>query len=176
MSAVPTEQQADLTTHRIEGIAREGNKAFSVSLFSQIDGNLWSGGCPREVAPPHFKFIFCLYPWEPYGIHEHQVILQARLFDHAELPDRGLLTMLAGAVNLARTVGPTLVHCQAGLNRSGLVTGLALVLEGRSGDEAIALMREKRCDAVLCNATFESYLREFKARKQTKRAPKIVHK
>jgi hypothetical protein len=154
-------QLADLTTHHIEGIAREGNTPFKVSLFSQIEGNLWSGGCPRERAPEHFKFIFSLYPWEPYGIYEHQVILQARLFDHSELPDPALLQMLADSVNLARKVGPTLVHCQAGLNRSGLITGLALVRAGRTAEQAIALMREKRCAAVLCNRAFENWLREL---------------
>lgn len=172
MSAVPIDQLADLTTHHIEGIAREGNTPFKVSLFSQIDGNLWSGGCPRDTAPAHFKFIFSLYPWEPYRIHEHQVILQARLFDHSELPDRGLLTMLAGAVNLARAVGPTLVHCQAGLNRSGLISALALITGGMKPAKAVALLREKRCDAVLCNRAFESFVLGFKARKVPKRPPK----
>lgn len=85
---------------------------------------------------------------------------------------RALLTMLAGSVNLARTVGPTLVHCQAGLNRSGLVTALALILDGMTPGEAIALLREKRCAAVLCNAAFDGFVRNFKARKKPIRAPK----
>lgn len=160
MSAVP-DQQADLTTHHIEGIAREGNKAFSVALFSQIEGNLWSGGCPRGKAPEHFQFIFCLYPWEPYALHEHQVHLQVKLFDHADLPDLALLTSIARMVNLARAVGPTLVHCQAGLNRSGLVSALALMLEGRTAEEAIWLLRTQRCDAVLCNKAFETFLVDY---------------
>jgi len=172
MSAIPAEQHADLTTHHIEGIAREGNTPFKVSLFSQIEGNLWSGGCPRGQAPEHFKFIFCLYPWEPYQIHEHQVILQARLFDHAELPDRGLLTMLAGSINLARAVAPTLVHCQAGLNRSGLLSALALMLDGYTAEGAITLLREKRCEAVLCNKAFENFVHAFKTRRVQKREPK----
>lgn len=149
---------ADLTTHHIEGIAREGNKAFSVPLFSQIDGNLWSGGCPRDIAPAHFKFIFCLYKWEPYRIHDHQVFMTLTMFDHGTVPDRTLLNALADMVNLARATGPTLVHCQAGLNRSGLVTALALIRGGMEPEAAIAKVREQRCDAVLCNSAFESWL------------------
>lgn len=158
MSAIPADQLADLTTHHIEGIAREGMTRFAVPLFSQIEGNLWMGGCPRERAPEHFKFIFCLYPWEPYGLHEHQLHLQVKLFDHGELPDAALLAFLADAVNMARTVGPTLVHCQAGLNRSGLLTGLALIRAGMAAPDAVALIRKQRCDAVLCNRAFADYL------------------
>lgn len=161
MSAVPNDQLADLTTHHIEGIAREGNTPFSVPLFSQIDGNLWSGGCPRERAPEHFKFIFSLYKWEPYRVHDHQVFMVLTMFDHGEVPDRTLLNALADMVNLARGVGPTLVHCQAGLNRSGLVTALALIRAGDQPETAIAKIRQKRCDAVLCNRAFNDWLMDY---------------
>jgi protein-tyrosine phosphatase len=162
VSAIPTNQLADLTSHHIEGIAHQGNTPFCVPLFSQIDGNLWMGGCPRGTAPEHFKFVFCLYPWEPYGVHDHQVHLQVKLFDHGELPDKTLLAFLADAVNMARAVGPTLVHCQAGLNRSGLLTAFALIRAGAAPADAIALVRKQRCDAVLCNPAFEMYLRDYR--------------
>lgn len=149
---------ADLTTHHIEGIARMGNKPFKVELFSQIDGNLWTGGCPRDKVPEHFKFIVCLYPWEPYEVHKHQCVTQAMLFDHGEIPEIELMEILAGHINACRAWAPTLVHCQAGLNRSALVAGLALVRGGMKPQDAIALLREKRCDAVLCNEHFENWL------------------
>lgn len=161
MSAVPDGQLADLTTHHIEGIAREGNTPFKVSLFSQIDGNLWMGGCPVDAAPEHFKFIFCLYPWGQYMTHEHQVHMQLQMFDHGEVPDRVLLNALADMVNLAKSVGPTLVHCQAGLNRSGLVTALALIRSGLQPEAAIAKVRQQRCDAVLCNRAFHGFLMDY---------------
>lgn len=150
---------ADLTTHHIEGIARMGNTPFKVPLFSHIDGNLWTGGCPRIKAPAHFKFIVSLYPWEPYEIHQHQCCTQAYLFDHGAIPDIELMEILAAHVNACRAAGPTLVHCQAGLNRSALVAGLALVRGGLTRPaDAIRLLREKRCDAVLCNQNFEQWL------------------
>jgi hypothetical protein len=40
------------------------------------------------------------------------------------------------------------------------VAGLALVRSGMTPDAAIALLREKRSPAVLCNPTFEQWLRE----------------
>ena len=154
-------QLADLTSHHIEGIAREGNTPFRVTLLSHITGNLWTGGCPQHGAPAEFQFIINLYPWEPYPIHDHQVFLQARLFDHGEIPDQGLLHVLAAYVNECVKVGKTLVHCQAGLNRSGLVAVLALVHGGMASKDAIALIRQQRCDAVLCNKTFEQWVLEY---------------
>lgn len=54
--------------------------------------------------------------------------------------------------------GRVLVHCHAGRNRSGLVTALAArrVL-GISGREALALVRERRPNAV-ANEAFATYL------------------
>jgi protein-tyrosine phosphatase len=42
---------------------------------------------------------------------------------------------------------------------SSLVTARALVLSGLTADEAIALIREKRSPACLCNPSFERWLR-----------------
>jgi protein-tyrosine phosphatase len=155
---VSTEQQADLSTHRIEGIARMGNKPFSVTLFSHIHGNLWTGGCPIEKAPANIVFIVCLYPWEPYEIHDRQMLTSIKLYDHGETPEETTLFILAKHVQECMAAGPTLVHCQAGLNRSALVAGLALILGGMEPAKAIALLREKRSDAVLCNPAFERWL------------------
>lgn len=156
------EQLADLTSHHIEGIAREGNRPFRVTLLSHITGNLWTGGCPQHGAPKEFQFIVNLYPWETYPIHAHQIVTIARLYDHGEVPDPRILRTLAGYVNECIKVGPTLVHCQAGLNRSGLIAALALVHGGMEPSAAIALLREKRCDVVLCNQTFEKWLLAYR--------------
>jgi protein-tyrosine phosphatase len=66
---------------------------------------------------------------------------------------------IAKQVNKWRERGQVLVHCQAGLNRSSLVVVRALMLApGMSAKEAIALLREKRSTACLCNKGFEDYL------------------
>jgi hypothetical protein len=136
--------------------------AFEVPLFSNIDGYLWVGGCPVDEAPSRFKFIISLYPWVSYKIHAHQVLTTAYLFDNSERPDLDTLAALVAHVNICRTIDATLVHCQAGLNRSGLVAALALKAGGMSGRDAIDLLRKKRCDSVLCNRTFEAMVLEPK--------------
>lgn len=151
---------ADLNTHRIEGIARMGNKVFSVPLYSHIVGNLWTGGCPVDSVPDEFKFVVCLYPWESYRVPMETTHLKAMLYDAEDMPDKDVLYALADYVNAVSKIGMTLVHCQAGLNRSALVATLALMRSGMTADGAINLMREKRCDAVLCNQAFETWLRQ----------------
>jgi hypothetical protein len=164
VSEVTINSLADLNTHHIEGFARMGNKAFRVPLYSQIAGNLWTGGCPRGVAPHEFQFIVSLYPWEPYEVpNEHCTTLVARLYDSHDIPDKRTLIALADYVRAVSKIGMTLVHCQAGLNRSALVAGLALIRDGLHPDDAIRLLREQRCDAVLCNEHFERWLRQQQA-------------
>jgi len=47
-----------------------------------------------------------------------------------------------------------LVTCHMGLNRSGLVSALALCMCGMKPDVAVVLLREQRHDYVLCNSKF----------------------
>jgi protein-tyrosine phosphatase len=51
-----------------------------------------------------------------------------------------------------------LVRCQAGLNRSGLVTALILIKDGLSPERAIALIREGRGEHALFNQNFADWL------------------
>ena len=53
-----------------------------------------------------------------------------------------------------------LIRCQAGWNRSGLITALVLIREGMGAREAIDLIREKRSEWALCNKSFEKFLIE----------------
>lgn len=52
-----------------------------------------------------------------------------------------------------------LIRCQAGVNRSGLVTALVLMLEGYTAADAIDLIRRRRSPHVLSNRHFERWLR-----------------
>ena len=51
-----------------------------------------------------------------------------------------------------------LVRCQAGLNRSGLVTALVLMLAGWEPADAIAQLRAARSPHALCNPAFVAWL------------------
>ena len=71
------------------------------------------------------------------------------------------------ALRLARTAHArwsagerVLIRCQAGVNRSGLVMALVLMLEGLSAERAIEHMRECRSPFVLSNQHFERWLLE----------------
>lgn len=58
-----------------------------------------------------------------------------------------------------------LVRCQAGLNRSALICGLALTQHfDLSVDDALLWMRQERSPYVLFNTSFVAYLREVETR------------
>lgn len=154
--------QANLEAHHIEGFAREGNTPFSCPLLSHIEETLWQGGCTDGVSlHGAFRHIISVYPWERFNPGgELDSFTEVRLYDGPTVPNEEQLFALARWINLCKRHGRTLVHCQAGLNRSGLLAGLSLVLAGRSPDEAITLLRASRSPAVLCNKAFETWLRQ----------------
>jgi protein-tyrosine phosphatase len=56
-----------------------------------------------------------------------------------------------------------LIRCQAGLNRSGLVTALVLIRFGLAAKEAIEQIRIRRAGHALCNESFEAWLLQREA-------------
>lgn len=147
------------------GTTAHGNIPFRAPFLTEIvPGSLWQGGTEEGMILPKFiEHWVTLYTAEEYAI-EHQVgsVLKVRMLDSLE-QDTGQVDHVARWVNACRETGPVAVTCQAGLNRSGLVVARALMLEGRTADEAIALIREKRSPAVLCNPAFEEWLRSLDA-------------
>lgn len=146
------------------GIAYHGNTPFDVPFISEILPGFWQGGCETGlVLPDHIDHLVSLYPWEQYKVrHELQSEMYVRAYDStSEGPDMERVIQIAEWVNHCRQSGTVLVHCQAGLNRSGFVAAVALMIEGMSADEAIALLRDKRSPAVLCNPAFEDSLRSW---------------
>lgn len=151
----------ELVAEQTEGLTGGGFLGDgSFTMATEILPCLWVGGCKDGTPLPYdFGFVLSLYPWERYQIGPTTDRLQVRLFDHHELPDVDLLFALARVVNNQREEKKVLVHCQAGLNRSNLITALALILSGMTPDQAISLMRERRSRYVLCNPVFEQWLR-----------------
>lgn len=163
----PTAIEIQFDPHRqyMRGTAVHGNKDFSVPYISEVldAENLFQGGCRNMLTlPRNIEHLVSLYPWEQYDVnHDLQSRLEYRMYDAAEEPDRDEVIRLARWVNSCRSQGPTLVHCQAGLNRSGLIAAVALILEGRTPENAIDMLRRSRSGAVLCNPTFERFVMEF---------------
>lgn len=151
--------QVDPRQQRMRGIAAHGNTPFDVPFISQIDGNLWQGGCQNGlVLPVEIEHLISLYPWERYTVqHELKSALTVCMYDTT---GQGMAQVdaIAAWVNAAAEDGPVLVHCQAGLNRSSLIIARALMLRGWSAKEAIDTIRANRSPACLCNHAFEAHL------------------
>lgn len=155
--------ELDPRKRRMSGIAVHGNTPFDVPYISQITETLWMGGCADGlVLPDEIVHVVSLYPWEAYELHDGvSSVTQVTVYDSAELLPRARLEALARwAWECADE--PTLVHCQAGLNRSGLLTALALMLGGGwEAEDAIAELRKRRSPAVLCNQHFVEFLLSY---------------
>lgn len=152
----------DPTSQRMSGTARHGDTPFDVPFITNVAPNLWVGGCETGlVLPEEIAHVVSLYPWEAYTVrHDLLSCAFVRQYDSDEGPDEGQLVALARWINQCRKTGPTLVHCQAGLNRSSRLAALALMDEGMPADDAVDLLRRKRSPAVLCNKSFLRWLRE----------------
>lgn len=158
--------QADFSTHRIEGYSNHGHMKIDCPLITPVDDNLWQGGCIDGVSlGGHFKHVISLYPWERYtwkGMLDS--FTEVKLYDSNNMPDLEQLDRLANWINVCRRHGRTLVHCQAGLNRSALLTALAIAKDEPETPMAdiVTRLREKRSPVVLCNQTFERYLLDYR--------------
>lgn len=129
--------------------------------YSEIEPGLWMGGCPPREAPDFADAILDVFARQEYerGTTPYR---GEPLLDFAGLPDPDLLDSLVHWVHEHRAERRTvLVHCEAGQNRSGLVTGLYLIrFRGYRPDSALELIREKRGPNALRNGSFVKYLRE----------------
>jgi hypothetical protein len=159
--------KADFESHRIEGYARAAEERgvdgyFSAPLISHVEGNLWQGGVRgRKVLnlPDGFKHVLALYDWEAYILPEgcdRKTV--SNMMDSSDIFDDESLNALADEAYAMVQDGQTLIHCQAGLNRSGLLASLVLRRMGHTSAEAIKMLRDARSPMVLCNETFENYL------------------
>ena len=153
----------DPFVRRFDGYAIHGNMHFDVPYISAIMPGFYQGGCRDGlILPKEIEHVISLYQWERYIRHDGvRTFREVEMYDSNDGPDYDNIVELATLVNECRWAGPTLVHCQAGLNRSGLVAATALILEGMDPAEAIYLLREKRSPAVLCNRTFASWVLNF---------------
>ena len=91
------------------------------------------------------------------NIPNHMLYVYFPIFDDG-LPDLNKLHAVARlGARLVANGKKVLADCGMGLNRSALVAGLVLIYLGMKGEDAVALLREKRPGA-LYNENFASYL------------------
>jgi len=106
--------------------------------------------CAEDVAPPDEELA---------GIEVHRCWLwDAKPTDAERTSAFGAGHRVANCVREGRRV---LVTCLGGLNRSGLVVGLALLALGKTADEAIALVRMARGIHALSNEHFVKMIQEY---------------
>ena len=141
------------------------------SLFNEIAPNLFMGGTDDEDVIHNastgrrrrdlpFDSIVTMYAWaQPadwkvqefrYGVPDAAIAL-IDLQRLKQVVDFGYGRWMAG--------DRLLVRCQAGLNRSGLVTALILMTSGMDADSAIALIRSNRAEIALFNDHYVEWLR-----------------
>lgn len=145
-------------------------------LYSEILPGLWQGGTddfdtvdfpknfPRLNERKQFDSVATLYAAaQPmgWGVAERRFGFPDAELDEKYLPEiHSIADWVHGEWKSGKRV---LVRCQAGANRSGLVSALVLIREGMNAEQAIALIREKRFSYALFNQNFVTYLMNIKA-------------
>ena len=143
-------------------------------LYSEILPGLWQGGTHEHeeydvMAPSPNSRPIGLDEFDVVGtFYQHSRPVQWHVFEirypfmDGDLRDANMTYLL----NIARTLHAewkagrrVLTRCQAGWNRSGLITALILIIEGYSAEAAIDLIRRRRTPDALCNPRFEKFLR-----------------
>jgi len=149
----------------------------STPLWSEIIPGLWVGGTDDNdvlgdivafgskkafVTKEHFDSVVTMYQFAnpvDWLVKEYRYCIYDADIEHVDL------SALFDAVKFAheewKRGKKTLVRCQAGLNRSGLVTALVLIREGHSPHEAIELIRSKRHSMALFNRRFVDFLNQI---------------
>jgi hypothetical protein len=145
-------------------------------LYSEILPGLWQGGThedeerdtaipsedSRPIGTDEFDVVGTFYQYaQPVKWHVFEFRYPFYDGDMSDI-DTGHLMRTALSMYTDWKAGKrVLSRCQAGWNRSGLVTALILMMDGYSAEAAIDLIRRKRSRDALCNSHFEKFLRQF---------------
>jgi protein-tyrosine phosphatase len=109
----------------------------------------------------HFDTVATLYAYAlPVDWYVKEIRLGFYDHDQVDLDQRDIDQAVSSIYSDWKAGKRVLIRCQAGWNRSGLITGLVLMREGYSANEAIELIRNRRSLNAICNQTFEQYLRD----------------
>ena len=122
----------------------------------EIVPGLWQSGSPEPGE--HWDAIFDLHgtapPLEDVELYVHWLI------EDGPAPDFATLVAMADLVADLRAAGKrVLIHCAAGINRSGLLSAASLIRGGTDPDEAVRLVRAARTHA-LNNPNFVEMLQD----------------
>jgi len=145
--------------------------AESIDLFSQIKPGLYMGGTQDAdterkrhehsyFSADKFQTVVTLYLWaNPAGDGVKELRLPFRDDYQIAFDVNAMLSIVRDAHYDWSRGKRVLVRCQAGQNRSGLVTALILMRDGQSADEAIEAVRSGRKFGALNNPAFVDWLK-----------------
>jgi hypothetical protein len=146
---------------------------YPTEPFAEIMPGLFMGGTADDETvnfpmrlqglddPTQFDAVVTLYSWaQPmgWGVEEVRYGFADASVEHFDT-DR-LLRLSKWAYERWNDGEQVLIRCQAGLNRSGLVTALALMHAGFEPADAIRQIRQQRSEMALFNNHFVTWLIE----------------
>jgi protein-tyrosine phosphatase len=141
--------------------------------YGFVHQRLAIGSAPPPGKLPFDAIVLCAREYQPSSKSFHGAAVLHVPFDDADPISReeAAKAERAGAVvaNMVRTGSCVLVTCRAGRNRSGLVTGIALIELGANARGAVDRIRAARGEDALSNEYFERLLYRYDALKRQRK-------
>jgi hypothetical protein len=170
------ERKDDMTTKINERLARpDWGYGLDDKIKHEILPGLWQGGThdddvignSRFAQNPQIKIdefdsVVTMYQYaNPAGwfVKELRYCIYDASMETIDLNE--LFDTARWAYNEWAEGKRVLIRCQAGWNRSGLITALVLMLDGIPANEAIDLIRKQRSEHALCNPDFVKFLEKL---------------
>jgi protein-tyrosine phosphatase len=150
---------------QIDSTGKLVNPPLDMSLIFKGAGSIYMASYPTNGVPPWIDFVVSLSR-KPQA---HEVPCLHYAFDDGPIvPPKEHLEGIVWAVGNAYKSGQSvLIHCDAGLNRSGLVTAMVLMLIANlDAEAAIELIRRMRSQSCLFNGVFKSWLINYSDNEQ----------
>lgn len=147
------------------------------SLYSEIAPNLYMGGTDDQDVIHYpvrnrsgrpdlpFDAIVTMYAWaQPadWRVQEFRYGVPDAAIGDIDLPR--LKQAVEFGLNRWLSGDRVLIRCQAGLNRSGLVTALILMSTGIDAEDAITQIRLNRAEIALFNTEYVNWLKTYGAK------------
>jgi len=148
-------------------------------LYSEILPGLWQGGThdfdtlefPKEYpiwkSKAEFDSVATLYAIAHpvgWGVAERRYGFPDSALSEKDIPE--IHDIADWAHREWKSGKKVLIRCQAGWNRSGLITALVLIRQGYKPEDAITLIRTRRSPHALCNEDFVRYLEDLSRTKR----------
>lgn len=148
----------------------EADAPWDLDRLVPVRPGLWQAPAPTpgrdgtylENPGVRYDLIVSLTSWgsdAPHGaLRQGGRFVWVPMVDGPEVPATEIRLLAAEIASALREGAEVLVHCDAGLNRSGVVVGRTLLELGVPVEEAISSIRAARGSSALCNHWFVRWL------------------